>query len=363
MDTLEKAYVLRAKAALDMMTENSAGDLPKGRVFVRSLIARGLVGPTGTEESIRGCCMTRWGAYHGEAVAKAAISAITSTDTGGVDAPRMEFFNLVREKSVLGQMEGLRNVPFNLRLLAITTGSRGYWVGQTNSKPLSKPVLTGSSLPVLKVAAIVATTKEALLSTDPLIEAVLQDDLLRAITTALDEAFLDPDSAGVANEMPASISNGASQIAATADFGADLRSMIEAFGGNFDEAYFVTSPAVATRIATMTDSGGRYLFPGIGPRGGQLLNIPVITSRADAQTTSGSQLTLIDAGGISAAMESLDISVTDAATLQMSDDPNDAGVPVEQVSLWQTNSAAYRAEVLANWSRQRPGSVVVLEGL
>lgn len=362
MDTLEKAYVLRAKAALDMMTENSAGDLPKGRVFVRSLIARGLVGPTGSEEHIRGCAVTRWGAYHADAIVKSAVSALTSGDTG-TDSAKAEFFNLVRERSVLGQMQDLRKVPFNVRMLAVTAGARGYWVGQANSKPLSKPTLTGSTLAPLKVASIIVVTKEMLQSTDPTVEATLQDDLVRAVTTAMDEALLDPDNAGIANEVPASLANGATQIASTSDFGADLRAMVEAFQGDFGTAYFVSSPAVFTKIATMTDSGGRYVFANIGPRGGSLLGIPAIASQADAQTTSGSQLSLIDAAGIASAMEDLGIEVTDAASLQMSDDPDDSGSPVELVSLFQTNSVAYKAEVMANWSRQRPGSVVVLEGL
>lgn len=363
MDPIQAAYLHRAKSALAMFEENSSNDIPKGRTYVRGLIAKGLVGASGTPDNIAGCAVTRWGAHQADAITKAAVSSILSSDTGGVDATRMEFFDLVRERSVLGQMEELRRVPFNLRSLAVTAGSRGYWVSQTSPKPLSKPTLTGSSLAPMKVAAILVVTKEMILSTDPKVEATLQNDLVRAITVVMDEALLDADSAGIANEVPAAITNGATSIAATSDLGADLRLMIEAFDGDFGSAYFVCSPAVATKLATATDSGGRYLFPNVGPRGGSLLGIPVICSRADAQTTSGSQLTLIDASGINAALEDVDIAVTDEAALQMSDDPDDAGVPVELVSLWQTNSVAYRAEIYANWSRQRVGSVIVLEGL
>lgn len=362
MDPIQQAYIHRAKSALALLEENSAGTIPKGRTYVRGLIAKGLVGRNGTEENIAGCAVTRWGAHQADAIVKTAVSALTSTDTG-TDSAKAEFFNLVRERSVLGQMQDLRKVPFNVRMLAVSPGARGYWVGQANSKPLSKPTLTGSTLDPLKVASIVVVTREMLQSTDPTVEATLQDDLVRAVTSAMDEALLDPDNAGIANEVPASLANGATQIAATSDFGADLRAVVEAFQGDFSTAYFVTSPAVATKIATMTDAGGRYLFPNIGPRGGSLLGIPVICSRADAQTTSGSQLTLIDAAGIASAMEDLGIEVTDAAALQMSDDPDDSGSPVELVSLFQTNSVAYKAEVMANWSRQRPASVVVLEGL
>ena len=332
--------------------------LPPGRTFVRALIARATVGFD--PENLMGFARTRWGEQHAAAVTKAAVSAL---GTGNADPDAREFFGLVREQSVLGRLVGLRRVPFNVRTLSVQTGARGFWVSQAKPKPLSKPALTGSSLPPLKVAAILVVTQEMLRSHDPAVESMLQDDLTRALTVVLDEALIDPDNAGLANETPASIAYGATQIAATSDFGADLRTMIGAFKGDLGYAAFVTSPEVATGIAMMTDSGGRYLFPNVGPRGGELIGLPLLTTRADATTTSGSSLMLLDPTGIAAALGALSIESSDAATLQMSDDPNDAGVPVEQVSLWQTNSAAFKAEIYANWSRQRAGSVIVLEGL
>ncbi|MDN8615491.1 phage major capsid protein [Variovorax ginsengisoli] len=330
------------------------------RTFVRGLIARSVVG--NSDEHIHAYARNRWGEYQGTEVTKAAVAAISSADTGGVDVARA-FFGLVREQSILGRLTGLRRVPFSTRMLAVTAGSRGYWVRQGQNKPLSRVALAGSTLDPLKVAAILVVTKEMLRANDEAAEATLQDDLVRAVTVVLDEAFMDPDNAGVANEMPASIAYGATQIQATSDFGADLRAMIAAFKGDLGYAAFVTSPDVAVGIATMTDSQGHYLFPGIGARGGELLGIPVLTTRSNVTTTSGSSLLLIDPTGIAAAVGSMTLDSSDQATLQMSDDPNDAGSPVFNVSLYQTNGHAYKAEIDANWSRQRPGSVVALEGL
>ncbi|QHE86516.1 phage major capsid protein [Hydrogenophaga sp. BPS33] len=330
-----------------------------GRNYVRGLIARTLTNSTDAD-AIHAFARTRWGEGLAADVTKAAVSAMGTVDTG-LDA--REFFGLARDESVLGRMEGLRRVPFVTRMLAVQAGARGYWVSQGKSKPLSRATLAGSSLDPLKVAAIIVTTKEMLLANEPGLEATLQDDLLRAVTVVMDEALLDPDNAGVAGEVPASIAFGATQLSATTDFGADLKAMIQAFRGDLASAYFVTDPATATGIATMTDAGGRYLFPGIGPRGGELLGIPVLTSRADTASTSGSTLTLIDPTGIAAALGAFSVDSAGEVTLQMSDDPNDAGSPVLPVSMWQTNSVAMRVELAANWSRQRPGAVVVLEGL
>ena len=79
--------------------------------------------------------------------------------------------------------------------------------------------------------------------------------------------------------------------------------------------------------------------------------------------SAGGTLTLIDASGISAALGAMEIDATGEATLQMSDAPNDAGSPVFNVSLYQSNSVAFRCEIAANWVRQRPSSVIVLQGL
>lgn len=326
---------------------------------MRGLIARTLARSTDADV-IHGVARNRWGEDAAAGITKAAMAALGTVDTG-MDA--REFFGLARDESVLGRMAGLRRVPFVTRMLAIQAGAKGYWVRQGNSKPLSRPTLEGSSLSPLKVAAIVVTTKEMLLANDPAVEATLQDDLQRAVTVVMDEALLDPDNAGIVGEIPASIAFGATQLTATSDFAADLRVMIQAFQGDLASAYFVTDPATATAIATMTDAGGRYLFPGIGPRGGELLGIPVLTSRADTVTTSGSTLSLIDPTGIAAALGEFRVDAAGDVTLQMSDDPNDSGSPVLPVSMWQTNSIAWRVELAANWNRQRPGSVVVLEGL
>lgn len=334
--------------------------LPPGRTFVRGLIARSLVGID--TENIYAFARNRWGEHNANDVTKAAVAAIGTADTGGVDAARV-FFGLAREQSIIGRLAGLRRVPFKVRMLSVQTGARGYWVSQAKSIPLSRVALDGSSLDPLKVAAILVTTKEMLQSTDPTAEDTLQDDLVRAVTGVLDEAFLDRANAGIANEMPASISNGATVVPATNDFGADLRAMIQAFQGDLGYATFVTDPATATSIATMTDAGGRYLFPNIGPRGGELLGIPVLTTRSSAQDSAGGTLSLIDPTGIAGALGGMEVDMSEHATLQMSDAPNDAGAPIFNVSMFQTNSVAHKAVIYANWNRQRPGSVIVLEGL
>jgi HK97 family phage major capsid protein len=333
--------------------------VPRGRNFVRGVMlkAQGLV----SEGSARDAALARWGSQ-GEAAVKAAVSAVTVNDVGTSEA--REFMSLVAERSTLGRLAGLRRVPWRTRVLKITNGARGYWVSQARPKPLSKPTLDGFSLTPLKVACIIATTKESLEAQDEVGEQTFQADMERALVAAMDEALLDPTNAGVAGEVPAAITNGVTTNPATGDLRDDFANLIAAFQGDLSAAYFVTDPETATRISLARDGDGPYWFPEAGPRGGSILNIPLLTSRLSPGDSSGGRLALIDPNGIAAQWDNIVIDKAAHATLQMDDDPDHpSDASTVMVNLWQRNLIALRAEVRANWEVQRTGSVAVLEGL
>lgn len=325
---------------------------PRGRTFIRGVLVADYVAKHGTEEGLD-LIERRWGELESVNIHKAAVSAFT-LDTD--DYAAREFLNLVLEQSAIGKLQG-RRVPFNVRTLRMTTGARGYWVGQGKPVPVSKPALTGSVLMPLKVGVLVVLTKE---STQPggLNENTFQTDMQRAISDALDEAFLDVANAGIADEMPAAITYGATEIPAGMDPAWDMRAMIEAFAGDLSMAAFVTDPLTATKLAMTRDEGGNYPFPDAGPRGGSILGIPLIVTRGSPLDSNGGQIALIDASGLAMQVDSIAITKSEVASLQMSDTPTDGAA--ELVSLWQTNSVAFMAMVSANWENQRTGGVVVL---
>lgn len=334
----------------------STNHSPRGRSFVRSLIARHFkLSP----ESIA----NRWGPYEAELIQKAVVSALSTSGTTG-NASSAEFLGLVREGAIIGRLPGIRRVPIGVRLNRMTSGSVAHWVGEAKPKPLSKPALDGSRLASRKVVALVCTTKESMQPTltgeAGLTEANLQEDLQRAVIAAMDEAFIDAANAGVADIRPASITSGAPTIASSGDPSTDVAALINAFQGNLDAAAFITDPTTATRLALARDAGGGFLFPDLGPRGGTLLQIPVLTSRASPVDTSGGQIALVDASGLVTSVEGLQVEISDEADLLMSDDPEGGGAQL--VSLFQTNSVAFKVEIVANWEQQRTGGVVVLTG-
>lgn len=327
---------------------------PKGQAFTRSLILRSMA-KTADYETALGMAQARWGTPQASTVAKAAVQTVLSGDFG--DGPVGEFFKLVMQNSLLGRLSGLRRVPFETRLLKVTSGASGYWVAESAPVPLSGLTLAGSSLRALKVAAIITATAEALKTGGPTAEAVFQSDLERAVIDTIDLALLDPNNAGVANERPPSLTYGAPEVTATSDASADVSALVDDFGGDIGAAYFVTDSETATRMALLR-SDGAAVFPDVGARGGSVLGIPLLVSRASPRDSSGGQLTLIDPTGIAYGADRLELESVEQATIALEgeDEP-------EMVSLWQQNLVGFKAIMNANWEVQRVNSVAVITGI
>lgn len=326
---------------------------PRGRTYTRSVMLRA-ASETLDPDTLHAMAVSRWGASQADTIVRAAVAPVSTDDTGSNSIVR-EFLGLVRENTVYGRLSGLRKVPFNVPMPRIVGGATGYWVGEAKLKPLSKPAVMGSTLSASKVVALLAITSEALRAGGPIAESALQADLVRAVSGAWDEAFLDPTNAGVAGERPASITHGAATVTATDDPAADIEALIEAFTGDFSAAYWVMHPTMATRLARRR-TGDAFVFPELGPRGGSMLQMPVLTSRNAPED----MIALIDPTGIAASDDGLEIRRAKHASLLMVDDAEDA--EPELVSLFQTNTVALMAEVLTSWEVQRPGSVAVITG-
>lgn len=297
----------------------------------------------------------------------------TKTAIGGGDtldwsvlAKDTELFDAVIEDSVVGRA-GLRQVPTNVRILRPNDRARGYWVGQSKPIPLSKISVLGSALESRKIGAIICTSMESLESRDARVERTVEADFRRALSEVLDEAFLDPANGGVAGVTPAAVTYGLSAIASTGDPSADLAALVAAFRGDLSRSVFATDPTTAAEIALWRDTSGGPLFPDCGPAGGSLLGLPLLTSRSSPRDSSGGSIALIDGSGIAAALEGMEIAMTNEATLEMTDTPTGEGdtpaaATTELVNLFHTETMAFKVTLHANWERQRTGCVAVITG-
>ncbi len=269
---------------------------------------------------------------------KATVDAgtiVPGNSTASLSIPgQIELLGLVEQAAVVGRL-GLHIILLNMRVTGLTSGATAYWVSAAAPKPFSSMAVLGMTLPPLKVAGGFIITKEFTRTADPRAEPQLRADLTRAASEEIDRTFLDPSNAGVADERPASVTNGVTPIASADSPSEDIAALISAFTGDLASASFVTDPVTAAQIALARDAGGGFLFPDAGPRGGSILGLPLVVSRASPRDSSGGQLVLLDGTGIVYGSLGVKTEVSEQAAIAMSDDPDS---PAEMVSLFQTNS-------------------------
>ena len=336
--------------------EASMRNFQSDLTFARAVITRALA--EGGPSSFEAFAIRRWGTAGG-LVAKAAAGGMTTSDTG-VEAVGA-WFDLVFEASILGRLQGLRRAPWNVKMNSMASGARGFWVGQNKPIPLSKPAVEGASLPIAKVASLIVVTMESLTAGGQIAEEAFDRDLRRAVTESLDAAFIDVGSSGIADQQPASVAYSGTKIPSQGEVGSDVQAAVDAFYGDLSRAVWVTDPKTAIAIGLSEDVAGGRKFPEVGARGGELVGIPVVTSTGSSLDSSGGQLSLIDPTGISFNADGIEVSRTVQDVIVMSDDPENDPDP-QMVSLFQTESAALKSVIRANWDPQRTGGVVTITG-
>lgn len=342
----------------------------KGSNFVRFVQALALAkdnAPGGLEVA-----SSRWGADSVPArICKAVVEGATLLPgSWGADLFQQEasaFFAVVAEQTIPGRMMGLGRVPLNVRLLTGTTPATAYWRGNGQPAPLTAMAYGEQALKPLEVSALAVITEELVRSTDPAAEGMIRAELIRAASQAIDNAFLDPTNAGVAEAKPASITYGATELNnPTSDPAEALTLLFRMFGGDWRFAHLIMDPDLATRIALFRDASGCMPYVAdLGPKGGTLAGVPVLTSREFAEDSTGATMALVDASGIAYGDAGAAVRVSAEATIEMLSDPTNnagTGTATELVSLFQTNAVATLINRQVNWKRARSNAVVVLTG-
>lgn len=339
-DPMQMAQLSRAQTALSLAMSNTS---QTGIGFVRRTIARYYQ----LDES---ACIRRWPA-DGDMIYKASVPSINSTD---IDQDARIFINLAAERSVIGRLQNLRKIPFNTRVTKITSGALAYWSGETKLRPLSKAALAGETLPPLTLSAITTVTQESF--SNPGAEPILKKDLVDATSGVLDQTFLSDDG-GIEGRRPGGVVFGAPSVNATGNIADDLAALLSIFTGDLETATIITTPSAAVRLAIAAGGNPQIL---VGPNGGTLFGFPVLTTRHIDPSSNGDRLIIIDAAGVTANYGGIGFSKSTAATLAMSDTPEEEP---EMVSLFQTNTIGLLTKIEANWNVSRAGAVAVLEGI
>ena len=315
-------------------------------------------------------------------VNKAAVPAGTTQD-GNWAAPLVgdgtdviaDFVEFLRPRTILGRfgqdgVPGLRRVPFNVPLVGQTEGGEGYWVGEGKAKPLTRFGFERNILDIFKVANIAVVTEELLRRSNPAAEAMLRDSLASAIAARLDTDFINPAKAAVAGVSPASITNGLTAVTSSGGDADAIRADIRALMATFIAAnnaptsgVWIMGSVTALALSMMVNPLGQPEFAGVSMTGGTFNGMPVIVSdyipAGTVVLANANDIYLADEGGIQ-------VDMSREASLEMADNPaHNSDTPTGAtalVSMFQTNSVAFRVERFINWARRRPSAVAVLTG-
>lgn len=311
-----------------------------------------------------------------ETILKAAVAAGTTTDSTWasplveLENATNEFADLLRPATIIGRIPGLRRVPFNIKVPRTTSDPTSYWVGEASVKPVSSMAFDSIELTFNKVAGIVPITEELMRFSNPAAEGIIRDALVASIAYLTDRDFLDPTKAVSTGVSPASITNGVTPIAASgtsADaFRDDLGNLIAEYleaNMSVNGVVLVMTSVQAMRLALMRNTLGQREFPDIGPAGGSIEGIPVVTSENIVATgsspTDGYPIVAINAPEVYLADDGgVNVDISREASLQMDsapDSPTTASTVL--VSLWQRNMVAIRAERYITWKKRRDTAV------
>jgi HK97 family phage major capsid protein len=293
-----------------------------------------------------------------------------------------DFIEYLRPRTLIGQAN-FRRTPFNVRIGGQTSGGSASWVGQGKAKPVTKFDFNATTVPFTKIAAIAVITQELARFSDPSAAALVRDSLADTVIARIDTDLFDPDLAAVANVSPAGLLNGVTPVAVTTgaiDYSdpASVRCAIALLWAPWDSTFmgarpaYYTTPAVARQLALSREALGTVAFPGMTPMGGTLDGVPVRVSQylANNGGSGGAPFILVDESEIFLADDgAVTLDASEQASIEMSDTPAGSSNPTvvasstNLVSMWQTNSIAFRAERFIWWGPRRSGAVQWIDGM
>lgn len=333
-------------------------NLPKGiglAMLVRAKVASQQLAKNHSEYVSASDLLKSWDAPERVlSVAKAVVGTTTSTEYSSLVNSQVlasEFIDLLRPRTIIGQMTGFRTVPFNITVPTKTGASIVNWVGEGQKKPVTNLAFGKTSLTFAKIAGIVPFTDELGRFSDPSVDAMVLRDLSDSVIEFMDGQFLDPAKAE-STDSPASVLNGVTKVTAsgiTADaIRSDLRKLrakLITSNISLTGVYYVMSETMASFMSDLIDALGNPIFKGMDAPAGQktLKGLPVVESEKAGKLIAlikPSEILMADDGGI-------DISVSTEATLEYNNGTDDV-----TVSLWQNNMVGVRAERYVRWKKR-----------
>jgi len=315
-------------------------------------------------------------------IIKAASDAGTTTDADWasklVDYNTMasEFVDLLRPMTILGKfgangIPSLRRVPFNIRMATQTGGGTYGWVGQGAPSAVGELTIGEITMKWAKASGIIVVTDELMRFSNPTVESVVRNDMLKGMAYFSDLQFISPQVFEVADVSPASITNLVTDTPATGTDADALRTDLATLWATFFTAnltpttgVFVMSNRQCMKISLMRNALGQKEYPDMTPMGGTLEGFPVIASEAVPDTSDGGMIVFLNADDVYFADDGpVTIDASREASLQFNTTPdNPTTASTVMVNLWQRNMIALKAGRYMNWKKRRSAAVGYISG-
>lgn len=310
-----------------------------------------------------------------EKALKAAVAAGTTANAawagnlvGEETSLYADFIEFLMPKTIIGafgtgNIPSLRRVPFRVPLVGQTAGGTGYWVGEGKAKPLTQFAFSRTILEPFKVANIAVLTDEVLRNSNPAADVLVRDSLVNALRERLDLTFASADAATAVS--PAGIYNGVTPIVSTGNPDLDIQAVLAQYiGANLTptNAVWIMSTMTALVLSMRKGPLGNREYPELSMNGGTFGGFPVIVSEYADDTIAlvkADEIYYGDEGGFA-------VDMSREASLEMSDTPlhnSDVPTAAQLVSMFQTNSVAFRAERYISWAKRRVAGVAYVTGV
>jgi HK97 family phage prohead protease len=307
------------------------------KTIIRAAIAKAVAGSSGSAALY---AESRWGAH---SAAAAYVKAQVSPMTAGTDAnpqglavgtiSRSQFVQAVFSSSILGQMQGLVQVPAMTRVNVEASPVSGAFFGEGLGMPIAQGNV-GVYLTDKRKAGIAAVVSEELVKmTDETAEATITGILVRALSRAIDNAFVGSQARDTVSPEG---------LAAAATQATSFGTGVGLFTGDIKQACVLLNPQTALTLRSPTETQ-------ITGYGGYYSGMPAICSYG----VPVGQVFIVDATRVIAYIGDAIVEAYNNADVY-----NLAGVaPNVPVNLFQTAQVALAAQQYIDWQLV-PGAAV-----
>lgn len=251
----------------------------------------------------------------------------------------------------------LVRLPLRTRVGVAAGAASAAVTAEGQAVPVCRVTIDNVTLDTVRAAGLLVVTKELVLDTGPAGQQLFNRSLRNALAEIVDHRFLEIV-LGDDTAAQAFASSGPEPEDALRDL---RRALLSVNSVGDAKLYWVVAPDVAKKASTL-GGNGTNTFPAMSATGGEMANLPALVSSG----VPAGMIYLLDASGIAADADEVDVRVSNQADVLMDTAPSmNSATPTaaQMVSMFQTNSVALLATAMFGAQRLRDDAIALIEGV